>query len=157
MQNSSASRSRSRGRKRSFDETYPEEKGEDANPDATGAPGHRRKRSRDSVAENGHDSSPASIEKSEGDVSTPPAQAHNTDEATGKILSPQKKRSRDQLDKDEPSQQEGTPAGEESVAEKAGKTVEREVKRHRDDSQERDSAADAKVRLQPRFDKNMHC
>ncbi|PLN77770.1 hypothetical protein BDW42DRAFT_187862 [Aspergillus taichungensis] len=74
------SRASSRGRKRSFNEDQPEMEDD---------PEHRRKRSRDS---NPEDEDDAKVEK--------PLVA---DEGAEKKLGPKKKRSRDQLDKDEPA------------------------------------------------------
>lgn len=111
------SRASSRGRKRSFNEDEQENNEEDA--------GHRRKRSRSSNVEEG-------IGKVQNDLSS-------------KIMSPQKKRSRDQLDKEEPKI--GAAAGKkvtEDSAEKEAKPAaegEPEKKRHRDDSQERGSVS----------------
>lgn len=110
-------RASSRGRKRSFNEDEEENIEEDA--------GHRRKRSRSS-----------NVEEETGKVQN---------NLSSKIMSPQKKRSRDQLDKEEPKM-EGT-AGEkvaEETAEKEVKSVaegEPEKKRHRDNSQERESVS----------------
>ncbi|ODM16528.1 hypothetical protein SI65_08035 [Aspergillus cristatus] len=110
------SRASSRGRKRSFNEDE-ENNEEDA--------GHRRKRSRSS-----------NVEEETGKVQN---------DLSSKIMSPQKKRSRDQLDKEEPKT--GGAASKkvtEDSAEKEAKPAaegEPEKKRHRDDSQERESKA----------------
>lgn len=137
------SRPRSRGRKRSFDETQPEEeKGQNSEGRDVSSP--RRKRSRDSNTENGGPTSPIEIEK-RGDPNTPPKQPSG-DAASREIMSPKKKRSRDQLDKDELQGKAAAKSMEEKVsAESLRDKGERDVKRHRDDSQERDS--DSKVGL----------
>ncbi|KAE8390843.1 hypothetical protein BDV23DRAFT_77724 [Aspergillus alliaceus] len=126
-QNGETSRSSSRGRKRSFDEDQPETLGEDN--------GHRRKRSRDSKVDEDEDVS--SLKAPE----VQPAQTHTTADPTGNILSPKKKRSRDQLDKDEPkvdtvdnSDSKTSVENDTSTEASAG---EPEKKRHRDASQER--------------------
>lgn len=133
-QNDDSSRNSSRGRKRSFDEDEPEKM--DAYSEASDGSGHRRKRSRDSNPE----------DQESGDAE----KAQNADSAERKILSPKKKRSRDQVDKDEPKQavaeqlevKDSSEAGLSKPAE-----GEPEKKRHRDDSRERNAAADSKVCL----------
>jgi Ran-binding protein 3 len=110
----SNSRSSSRGRKRSFDDDEAESDGEEH--------GHRRKRSRDST--------------SEGEQ---PPQSEN--HVPRKILSPKKKRSRDELDKDESGERavEKTDTKTENVEseEKPEAEGQPEKKRHRDNSTER--------------------
>ncbi|KAE8372716.1 hypothetical protein BDV26DRAFT_273516 [Aspergillus bertholletiae] len=124
QQDGENSRSSSRGRKRSFDEDQPENLDEEN--------GHRRKRSRDSKAD--EDEGVASLK-------VPEAEGEQTDLAR-KILSPKKKRSRDQLDKDEP--QAEIMVDDKDISSENGApemTVgEPEKKRHRDASQERGSA-----------------
>ncbi|KAI9934700.1 hypothetical protein ASPWEDRAFT_651664 [Aspergillus wentii DTO 134E9] len=124
------SRSSSRGRKRSFDEEDEEmEKNDDEN-------GHRRKRSRDSNYE----------DENQAEQSEQPEKQQNADSAERKILSPKKKRSRDQLDKEEPKaggvaeKSDNKVPTENGASEKSPTEGEPEKKRHRDDSQERDSA-----------------
>lgn len=111
----SNSRSSSRGRKRSFDDDEDESDG--------GEHGHRRKRSRDST--------------SEGDEQPPRSENH----LPRKILSPKKKRSRDELDKDESGKRavEKTDTKTENVEseEKPESEGQPEKKRHRDNSTER--------------------
>ncbi|KAE8151293.1 P-loop containing nucleoside triphosphate hydrolase protein [Aspergillus avenaceus] len=118
QQEGETSRSSSRGRKRSFNE-------ESENPNEDDG-GHRRKRSRDSKNEDEEDS----------------AQTEAASELPRKILSPKKKRSRDQLDKE--SKTEGAAGDSEnktSAEEGSSETAagEPEKKRHRDASKERDS------------------
>ena len=120
------SRAGSRGRKRSFNEDEAESNEDD--------PGHRRKRSRSSNVEE--------------DKVTPGETDTAAKESPSNIMSPKKKRSRDQLDKEEPKA-EG--AADKKVSEDAAKNGvstenataegEPEKKRHRDDSQERDSVS----------------
>ncbi|EAW13949.1 Ran-binding domain-containing protein [Aspergillus clavatus NRRL 1] len=114
FQSGSDSRSSSRGRKRSFEDE------EDENDDEEH--GHRRKRSRDSTTE--------------GDDQQPQAEVSNS----RKILSPKKKRSRDQLDKEEPK----LAASEQTVSKTEIGELEKEgqpeKKRHRDNSTEREPA-----------------
>ena len=120
------SRAGSRGRKRSFNEDEAESNEDD--------PGHRRKRSRSSNVEE--------------DKATPAETDTAAKESPSNIMSPKKKRSRDQLDKEEPKA-EG--AADKKVSEDAAKNGvstenataegEPEKKRHRDDSQERDSVS----------------
>ncbi|KAL2831627.1 hypothetical protein BJY01DRAFT_226490 [Aspergillus pseudoustus] len=108
-----------RGRKRSFDDDEMENTEDVA--------GHRRKRSRDSSTEE-----PAA----KVDDSLAPESGNNL----------KKKRSRDQLDKDEKSEDKGEKADAEDISEgdtSAGTPAaegQPEKKRHRDDSQERGSA-----------------
>ncbi|RHZ44960.1 Ran-binding domain-containing protein [Aspergillus thermomutatus] len=114
----SNSRSSSRGRKRSFDDDEAESDGEEH--------GHRRKRSRDSTTE--------------GDEQ-PPLSENNLPR---KILSPKKKRSRDQLGEDESGERavEKTDTKTENVEaeEKSEAEGQPEKKRHRDNSTERKPA-----------------
>ncbi|GMF72027.1 unnamed protein product [Aspergillus oryzae] len=127
QQDGENSRSSSRGRKRSFDEDQPENLDEEN--------GHRRKRSRDSKAEEDENITSLNAPEAEGE------QTQTTDIAR-KILSPKKKRSRDQLDKDEPKA-ESTVEDNKTSAENGASTTtagEPEKKRHRDASQERGSA-----------------
>ncbi|PYI26393.1 hypothetical protein BP00DRAFT_419711 [Aspergillus indologenus CBS 114.80] len=129
-QEGETSRASSRGRKRSFDEDQPEKMEEDS--------GHRRKRSRDSNTEE---------EGGEGEsnVAAVDAPSQSTEDLSRKILSPKKKRSRDQLDKDEAKPAEttepvdqSTTTEKEAATEKSAAEGEPEKKRHRDDSQERE-------------------
>ncbi|KAL4785140.1 hypothetical protein BJX76DRAFT_347201 [Aspergillus varians] len=117
-----SSRASSRGRKRSFDDDEDEN-----NEDETG---HRRKRSRDSSTEEMN---------AEPDVS-------QVEQPLDSGSSLKKKRSRDQLDKDESmTEEKGEKADSKDTSEggeAAGKAVaegEPKKKQHRDDSQERDS------------------
>ncbi|RAL11595.1 Ran-binding domain-containing protein [Aspergillus homomorphus CBS 101889] len=120
------SRDSSRGRKRSFDEDQTEKMEDDL--------GHRRKRSRDSNTEE------------ENIAAAVDAPSQSVEDLSRKILSPKKKRSRDQLDKDEAKPAETTEHVDQSVPEKDIATEEPvaegepEKKRHRDDSQEREKA-----------------
>lgn len=120
------SRASSRGRKRSFNEDEAESNEDD--------PGHRRKRSRSSNVEE--------------DKMTPAETDTAAKDAPPNIMSPKKKRSRDQLDKEEPKaegaadKKEGEDSAKNGVsAEKPTTEGEPEKKRHRDDSQERDSVS----------------
>lgn len=141
-QKGDSSRDSSRGRKRSFDEDEPE-KG-DAYSEATDESGHRRKRSRDSNPE----------EDKEGGATAQSEKPQNDDAPERKILSPKKKRSRDQVDKEETKEQA---AGEKLEKKDSSETApssdkplaegEPEKKRHRDESRERDASADSKVCL----------
>lgn len=95
--------------------------------------GHRRKRSRDGQEE-------GTAGRSARDVT--PERRHNEDEATKQILSPKKKRSLDQLEKDDLKTENASSAeGESQTAptevDKLRSEGEREKKRHRDASQER--------------------
>lgn len=139
VQKDDSSRASSRGRKRSFDEDEPEKK--DAYSEAGEEAGHRRKRSRDSNPEDQESGDAATSEKNTGDVER-------------KILSPKKKRSRDQVDKDEPKGQGVVEKSEEKDSSEAASSLDKplaegepEKKRHRDDSRERDVATDSKVGL----------
>lgn len=123
------SRASSRGRKRSFDEDETE-----INEDESA---HRRKRSRSSNVEEEEDEArltpPMNMEKSEAD---PTAK-----DASSNIMSPRKKRSRDQLDKAEVAadKKEVTEVAEnEPSTEKTLAEGEPEKKRHRDDPQEKE-------------------
>lgn len=123
------SRASSRGRKRSFNEDEEENTEEDA--------GHRRKRSRSSIVED-------EAEKDQNNLAS-------------KIMGPKKKRSRDQLDKDE-TKTEGVAEKKqtEDSAEKVAKPAvegEPEKKRHRDDSQERESVSCSSCSLEKRKEK----
>lgn len=113
-QHGRTNRASSRGRKRSFNEDEEENIEEDAS--------HRRKRSRSSNVEE-------EIGKVQNNLSS-------------KIMSPQKKRSRDQLDKEEPKTEgaAGKKVAENSAENEAKPAAEGEPekKRHRDDSQERE-------------------
>ncbi|PYH75870.1 hypothetical protein BO82DRAFT_407667 [Aspergillus uvarum CBS 121591] len=129
-QEGETSRASSRGRKRSFDEDQPEKMDEDS--------GHRRKRSRDSNTEEDEESNVAAVD----------APSQSTEDLSRKILSPKKKRSRDQLDKDEAKPAETTEPVDQSTTtekevatEKSAAEGEPEKKRHRDDSQEREKAS----------------
>ncbi|BAE65033.1 unnamed protein product [Aspergillus oryzae RIB40] len=127
QQDGENSRSSSRGRKRSFDEDQPENLDEEN--------GHRRKRSRDSKAEEDENITSLNAPEAEGEQT-------QTTNIARKILSPKKKRSRDQLDKDEPKA-ESTVEDNKTSAENGASTTtagEPEKKRHRDASQERGSA-----------------
>ncbi|PGG98669.1 hypothetical protein GX51_06674 [Blastomyces parvus] len=166
-------------RKRSRGDMNEDEKHDDTsgvpNPDETG---HRRKRSRDSKTDdessdnqgrskskltagdkqdisNNMDTKPL---PNEGGIRTPIAELKSTErDAPNRILSPKKKRSRDQFDKDlksdalDEKDQEGSASakvGEPSDRSKAmsgNRTVEGEPekKRHRDDSQDRSSQGDS--------------
>ncbi|KAK2765129.1 hypothetical protein FQN54_008828 [Arachnomyces sp. PD_36] len=155
-------------KKRSIDDVQPEDQDGDSNTDDDG--GHRRKRSRESTpgdsAENGKgtkvkDSNDtpekASDEtKKDSTTTTAPEDTHNSDgDVPSKILSPKKKRSRDQFDKDlkeeatvEKEQavktsSEDVPENTEAPSDHAKKDKgEPEKKRHRDNSQERDTTAE---------------
>ncbi|KAL4931330.1 uncharacterized protein BDV17DRAFT_280236 [Aspergillus undulatus] len=121
----SKSRASSRGRKRSFDEDD-EENEEDE-------PGHRRKRSRDSNTEETTEA------KDEGRVPEQPRQPQETG------ITLKKKRSRDQLDKDESKVKDKGNEADSKGTEETGSSAEKaagepEKKRHRDESRERDSA-----------------
>lgn len=128
------SRASSRGRKRSFDEDETE-----TNEDESA---HRRKRSRSSNIEEeeneGRLTPPMNMEKSEAD---PTAK-----DASSNIMSPRKKRSRDQLDKAEVAADKKEAKEVAENEQSTAKTLaegEPEKKRHRDDPQEKE-----KVRLQ---------
>ncbi|KAL1861983.1 hypothetical protein Plec18170_000807 [Paecilomyces lecythidis] len=119
----SDSRSTSRGRasrKRSFDDLQTDNN--DAASESKDESGHRRKRSRDSK-----------------EPTTPPPEQSKEADDKSKILSPKKKRSLDQLEKDDEKAQE--PAGK-ATFENA--LAEPEKKRHRDNSQERRSSGESK-------------
>ncbi|KAB8073830.1 hypothetical protein BDV29DRAFT_174818 [Aspergillus leporis] len=123
------SRSSSRGRKRSFNEDQPENL-DDEN-------GHRRKRSRDSKVD--EDEDVPSLEEPEAESE----QIANV--TTEKILSPKKKRSRDQLDKDESKNESAADKSDNKPSAENGASTEAfagepEKKRYRDASQERGSA-----------------
>ncbi|RJE25794.1 hypothetical protein PHISCL_01840 [Aspergillus sclerotialis] len=142
-QKDDSSRASSRGRKRSFDEDDPEKK--DAYSGASEEAGHRRKRSRDS---NPEDLDSGDAAKSES----------NTGDAERKILSPKKKRSRDQVDKDEPKGHGVVEKPEEKDSSEAASSLEKplaegepEKKRHRDDSRERDIATNSKPAITSAF------
>ena len=122
------SRASSRGRKRSFDDEEPENDDESA---------HRRKRSRSSNIEEDENeekpTTPTDVERKESDTVA--------DNASSKLMSPRRKRSRDQLDKTEASAGE---KGDKEVAENEPSTEktttegEPEKKRHRDDPQNKE-------------------
>lgn len=123
-----SNRASSRGRKRSFNEDETEIIEDEA--------AHRRKRSRSSNLEN-EDSTSENVEKTE----TEPAAKDPSN-----VMSPRKKRSRDQLDKDEDKTEAADKETKDSAekgasAEKPAAGGEPEKKRHRDDSQERDSVS----------------
>ncbi|KAI9368365.1 hypothetical protein BJX61DRAFT_222207 [Aspergillus egyptiacus] len=123
-----SSRESSRGRKRSFDDEEMENNEEEH--------AQRRKRSRDSATEE-----PAATKAAEEPVTK--AEEEQA-ERPGSTL--KKKRSRDQLDKDEKAEDKGEKTEAKDTADSgasAGKVTaegEPEKKRHRDDSRERDSA-----------------
>lgn len=135
------SRDSSRGRKRSFDDDEPEKSDQDGEMDEAG---HRRKRSRDSSYEEAN----ATVSKS-GEEQQQPEQ--NAGDLARKILSPKKKRSRDQLDKDETKTEDSAlvPESKTGAAENGAPTEkssvegEPEKKRHRDASQEREKVNDS--------------
>ena len=123
-QEGDSSRASSRGRKRSFDEDQTENNEDDS--------GHRRKRSRDSNT----DEENAGNEKKE----------QTAEELSRKILSPKKKRSRDQLDKDDSKiaaagEKLVQVAAEDAVTEKSGVEGQPEKKRHTDDSREKETVS----------------
>ncbi|KAL4943290.1 hypothetical protein BDV06DRAFT_140493 [Aspergillus oleicola] len=126
----SNSRASSRGRKRSHDDDEEENMEDD--------PGHRRKRSRDSNTEETTETTAAKPDAVQSEQLEQP-------QVTGITL--KKKRSRDQLDKEEPKGEDkaekadAKEASESAVpAEKAAVEGEPEKKRHRDESRERESA-----------------
>lgn len=134
-------RSSSRGRKRHADDEEPEQGNDNA--DLREGSTHRRKRSRDSKPEDD------TKEVDHNVCSTPP---NLGDETSTSVLSPKKKRSRDQLDNEEASVPEDATT-EPAKAHENGSAVESaradgepEKKRHRDDSREREPAAKAQVR-----------
>lgn len=116
---------RGRLKKRSHDDLQAEEGTAEQQTDS----GHRRKRSRDA---NDDDSST----KIDVDRTTTPEPTANKDDASAHILSPKKKRSLDQL------QGNGASAQSEQKASIQEIEKERETKRHRDASQDRQAAAD---------------
>jgi Ran-binding protein 3 len=103
--------------------------------------GHRRKRSRDSKDD---DALPTRGHRD----STPPAPSRSDEEGPKQILSPKKKRSIDQLEKDDAKAEDL--AGQEGVnkavrevsGDKTRAPEERETKRHRDASQERNTSSE---------------
>lgn len=136
-------------RKRSYDESRDDEgaEGEDKKEDE-GV--HRRKRSRSSKAEDEPEKSTQQTEIKENRERTPSQQRVPSGD-TEKILSPKKKRSRDQLDKDDQKDERS------EIQHKAKEVIENsekpnafannrtsegepEKKRHRDESRERDAA-----------------
>ncbi|KAI2998060.1 hypothetical protein CBS147346_8405 [Aspergillus niger] len=128
-QEGSSSRASSRGRKRSFDEDEPEKNEDDA--------GHRRKRSRDSNSEEENANADVDVEV--------PSQPQKGEEVTRDIAVPKKKRSRDQLDKDESTvgasgEKADQNAAEEASTEKSEVEGQPEKKRHTDDAREKESA-----------------
>lgn len=126
------SRASSRGRKRSFDEEEPE-----SNEDESA---HRRKRSRSSNIEedeNGEKpTTPTDVERKEADAAA--------DNASSKLMSPRRKRSRDQLDKTEAMADK---KGDKEVVENEPSTEkteaegEPEKKRHRDDPENKEKVS----------------
>ena len=123
------SRASSRGRKRSFNEDETE-----INEDESG---HRRKRSRSSNVEEGENEAkltpPINTEKGEADTAAK--------DASSNIMSPRKKRSRDQLDKTEVTadkKEAKEVAQDEQSTKKTPAEGEPEKKRHRDDPQEKE-------------------
>ncbi|QSS50592.1 nuclear protein export protein Yrb2 [Histoplasma capsulatum var. duboisii H88] len=144
-------------RKRSLgDMNEDEEHGEAAGGKNTDETGHRRKRSRDSKTD---DESSDNQGRSKSGIRTPTEELKSTESDTAnRILSPKKKRSRDQFDKDhlkpdsmDEKAEEGTENAkfrepfDKSKAMSANRTVEGEPekKRHRDDSQDRSSQVDS--------------
>ncbi|OJJ46710.1 hypothetical protein ASPZODRAFT_65980, partial [Penicilliopsis zonata CBS 506.65] len=124
-----ASRASSRGRKRSHDDSENEMR--DDYSETSDYVGHRRKRSRDSKLDD------------DNDVTTPPdvEKARDINDSAGQILSPKKKRSRDQLDKDISAKtQENVTSKSNLGIQKDTAEGQPEKKRHRDNSQERISA-----------------
>lgn len=126
------SRASSRGRKRSFDEEEPDNEDESA---------HRRKRSRSSNIEedeNGEKpTTPTDTERKEADA----AAAEN---ASSKLMSPRRKRSRDQLDKTEAAADkkgDKEAAENEPSTEKTTAEGEPEKKRHRDDPENKEKVS----------------
>nr|KMM68609.1 hypothetical protein CPAG_04935 [Coccidioides posadasii RMSCC 3488] len=138
-------------RKRSYDESRDADPA-DAESKKEDDGGHRRKRSRDSKEENSSDQE-KEAEPIENRERTPSALRAPANEAN-KLLSPKKKRGRDQLDKDdlklekneaEKTGQAKNPAdGEKPGLSATNRTEEGEPekKRHRDDSRERDVSKD---------------
>lgn len=124
------SRASSRGRKRSFDEEEPENEDESA---------HRRKRSRSSNIE----------ENENGEKPTTPTDTERKDvdaaeNASSKLMSPRRKRSRDQLDKTEANASkkgDKETTENEPSAEKATAEGEPEKKRHRDDPENKEKVS----------------
>lgn len=144
---SETSRSNSRGRKRSLED---QDRGGSVNDDDLekmregSAAGHRRKRSRDSKLE---DEATETAEKN--GAGTPP----NVESKTpSDMMSPKKKRSRDQLDKyDSKTQDEIAEAVKipenVSAPESARAEGEPEKKRHREDSREREHTISTKLSI----------
>ncbi|WEW59331.1 hypothetical protein PRK78_004801 [Emydomyces testavorans] len=138
-------------RKRSFDESR-EDDTVDVEAKREDEIGHRRKRSRDSKAQGKPDDQGKLLEPKDGRERTPSRSREPLDEAE-KVLSPKKKRSRDQLDKDdlksanaekdiegESLAQDVTDVEQPKVsANNRSAEGEPEKKRHRDDSTERDA------------------
>jgi Ran-binding protein 3 len=135
--NSSDDSGGDRGRlrkKRSLEDIQVEE--EDASAPETES-AHRRKRSRDS--QDGDDDVGPSTTHNNVRAGTPEAPSRNEDDAARQILSPKKKRSLDQLERDE-SLPSGVEDGQRAATERENQLKvegEREAKRHRDASQER--------------------
>ncbi|KAG5296347.1 nuclear protein export protein Yrb2 [Histoplasma capsulatum G186AR] len=144
-------------RKRSLgDMNEDEEHDEAAGGKNTDETGHRRKRSRDSKTD---DESSDNQGRSKSGIRTPTEELKSTESDTAnRILSPKKKRSRDQFDKDHlkpdsmgEKAEEGTENAkfrepfDKSKAMSANRRVEGEPekKRHRDDSQDRSSQVDS--------------
>lgn len=132
-----SSRDSSRGRKRALDDDQNEKK--DGYSESSNGSNHRRKRSRELNTE----------DAAKGEGAAQEEKGQSADDAAGKILSPKKKRSRDQVDKDEPKAEGEAEKSEnrESAENRPSPAKgEPEKKRHRDDSKERD-AAESKVCL----------
>ncbi|KAH8424563.1 ATP-dependent 3'-5' DNA helicase [Aspergillus melleus] len=139
------SRDSSRGRKRSFDDDESgKSDGENGDDDEMDDAGHRRKRSRDSSYEEANAN--AALSKTEDGQQL--GELKDAEALSRKILSPKKKRSRDQLDKDETKIEDSAKESESKTAvaaaengaptETSATEGEPEKKRHRDASQERE-------------------
>ncbi|KAL4807111.1 hypothetical protein BDV18DRAFT_112802 [Aspergillus unguis] len=130
-QRKDSSRASSRGRKRSFDDDEEDNNDEEA--------GHRRKRSRDSNTEDPSTVTAVTLKLDEDEI----AQQEGLQQSGSGL---KKKRSRDQLDKDESKPESKEKADVKDTTDtgastgKAAAEGEPEKKRHRDDSQERDPA-----------------
>ncbi|EEP77831.1 predicted protein [Uncinocarpus reesii 1704] len=133
-------------RKRSFDESK-EEDNADAETEKKDENSQRRKRSRDSKVEEKQ-----SLPEPKENRARTPSREVPRDE-TGQVLSPKKKRSRDQLDKDTQTHTEtrGQPSDKADAEKPTLSTNNRteegepEKKRHRDDSKERDALKNEKA------------
>ena len=105
---------------------------------------HRRKRSRDIATED---------TDAEKGIAAQPEKAQDPENMAEELSSPKKKRSRDQVDKDEAKREglaessEGKDSSDYSPSSQEPAEGEPEKKRHRDDSQERDTVANSKVRF----------